>query len=101
MINGSSGTITNFIENNDLIDGIAIKYNQISDSKIIFKHEVHTYKLYEGKTIKIIQFPLKMCWACAAHKAQGQTLNKVVISFKDVAFALGFFCCFVPYMKNR
>ena len=55
MINGSSGTITNFIENNDLIDGIAIKYNQISDSKIIFKHEVHTYKLYEGKTIKIEQ----------------------------------------------
>ena len=32
-----------------------------------------------------------MCWTCTAHKAQGQTLNKVAISIKDVAFAHGSF----------
>ena len=37
----------------------------------------------------MLQFPVKLCWAVTAHKAQGQTLTKIAIDISDSAFAHG------------
>ena len=92
LINGARGKISRFIIiNNNIIDGIEIVFDNIAEPQIIIKQEVHSYKLINGKIIRVFQFPIKLCWACTAHKAQGQTLDKVAISIKDIAFAHGAF----------
>ena len=100
LINGARGTIVDFKITNDVVEGIEIKFDQIDEPKIILKQEVHSYQFYEGRIIRIFQFPIKLCWACTAHKAQGQTLKKVAISIRDVAFAHGSFYVALSRVKR-
>ena len=48
----------------------------------------------------IYQFPLRLAWAVTAHKAQGQTLEKVSIDIGSSAFAHGAFYVAMPRVRR-
>lgn len=104
-INGSSGIVISTEP-----DIIVVKL--ISNGKTVFvertewknrEYEIGTKKVYdeeldmycEQKVITEIttgtfkQFPLQLGWSCTIHKAQGKTLDKVIVDIGRGAFAHG------------
>ena len=89
LINGSRGTITAVLPD---LPALEIRFDCQSQSDrpfLLTRHRSVEYTLSSGKSIFMFQFPIKPCWAVTAHKAQGQSLNRVAIDISDTAFAHG------------
>ena len=73
------------------IHTIWVLFRGHSDPVAITRQICDSYKLDNGDIIELFQFPLTLAWATTAHKAQGQTLEKVAINIREDAFAHGAF----------
>ena len=98
LINGARGTIVGYVsnENEDLSQIFAIKikfdFQEFNEPSIdVTRKIVNIYQMMNGECFTIYQFPLRLAWAVTAHKAQGQTLDKVSIDIGCQAFAHGAF----------
>lgn len=97
LINGARGVIVGYEkanENDNLILAINVKFDfqeRLDHPIQITRRIVNTYKTMNGLSFNVYQFPLRLAWAVTAHKAQGQTLDKVSIDIGSSAFAHGAF----------
>ena len=105
LVNGRRGTVVEVhLEDEMTPIGIDVLFDEISD----FPSEMHTITMTKvdqfvkanGKKFDFYQFPLKLCYAVTAHKAQGQTLNKVAVCIDEKAFAHGAFYVAISRVKN-
>lgn len=92
-MNGNLGTITEIHD-----DSITVDFDLI-DKPLTIKRKtwkIHKYQ-YSAKTKSVIakeigefkQFPIKLAWAVTIHKAQGQTLDNVVLDLGRGTFDHG------------
>lgn len=90
LINGKRGVIESFERGyDDEINTIHIKFMGIDESVAITRTVCHSLIIGSGKKVDFWQFPIKLAWATTAHKAQGQTLDKVAIHIGESCFAHG------------
>ncbi len=92
-INGTSGIIEALED-----DSITIKILKSGDSVVVKREEWKNYQYdYDRDTGKVeekeigsfIQFPVQLGYALTIHKAQGKTLDKVIVDINRGAFASG------------
>ena len=89
LINGTRGSVVSYDAD---VDAILVHFDSQdthSPPTVISRTETVRYPLARGSTIFMFQFPLKTCWACTAHKSQGQSLERVAVDISDHAFAHG------------
>ncbi len=92
-INGSSGIIEEL--NEDGIKVRILKNNSIvivsreAWKKFSYEHDKRIDEIIEQETGSFIQFPLQLGYALTIHKAQGKTLDKVILDIDRGAFAHG------------
>ena len=89
LINGSRGTVIDYIQD---VNALAVKFDDRPPDEaptLLTRRPSVEYSLDRGQHIFMLQFPVKLCWAVTAHKAQGQTLTKIAIDISDSAFAHG------------
>lgn len=89
LINGARGVVTALDSEDGHIHTIWVLFNGHEQPSAITRRICHSYKLDSGDTVELYQFPLNLAWAATAHKAQGQTLEKVAIDISEDAFAHG------------
>ena len=97
MVNGAFGIVTHIITkpNNKFPLAIHVKFDnkevgyklrqqtpmlQDKESTPIYEEEEYSYDSEATQT----QFPLKLAWACTVHKVQGLTVEKAVVSLRNV-----------------
>ena len=103
LINGSRGTIVVYIrdesdQNHILAIEVKFDFQNRTERPIqIARRIVNTHKTMNGLQFTIYQFPIRLTWAVIAHKAQGQTLEKVAIDIGSSAFA---HCAFYVAMSR-
>ena len=88
-INGARGTVVDYLEQPDLV---AVHFDTDPPDRsptLVTRRPAVEFPLARGQHIFMLQFPLKLCWAVTAHKAQGQTLSRIAIDISDDAFAHG------------
>ncbi|KAI9179796.1 hypothetical protein H9P43_005127 [Blastocladiella emersonii ATCC 22665] len=100
IVNGVIGRVEGFATdaNND-IDAVIIRPNKdlgrmpnlpgIPDGCFPLRREIASFRLKNkvagtSKTIHRAQFPLELAYALTAHKAQGMTLEKVIVDLADM-----------------
>ncbi|XP_062591494.1 uncharacterized protein LOC134252984 [Saccostrea cucullata] len=100
LVNGVMGYITHFVydQNSTNITAIGVKFDNKNvgkkSGKTIQKGSVLVHRVQEEiiekklKTVVRHQFPLRLSWACTAHKVQGMTVEKVVVNL-DRMFSPG------------
>lgn len=54
---------------------------------------------FQGISVKRIQFPIKVCYAVTIHRAQDQTLDRVLIDLRRDSFTHG--CLYVALSRVR
>ena len=92
-INGTSGIIESLGE--DIIRVRIIKSAEIVEVKTEewksyqYDYDRDTGKVIEKEVGSFVQFPLQLGYALTIHKAQGKTLDKVIIDMNRGAFAHG------------
>ncbi|MBR6412683.1 MAG: AAA family ATPase [Alphaproteobacteria bacterium] len=92
-INGTSGIVESLSDN--IIEVRILKTNEIVAVKReewkIYQYDIdkETSKVYEKEVGSFIQFPLQLGYALTIHKAQGKTLDSVIIDIDRGAFAHG------------
>ena len=92
-INGTSGIIESLSDN--IIEVRILKTNEVvavtRDEWKIYQYEIDkiTGKFYEKEVGSFIQFPLQLGYALTIHKAQGKTLDNVILNIDRGAFAHG------------
>ena len=109
LTNGSRGEILGFeVNNNGSVDKVLIKFDEswmgedkrISDprlqskypgctpvERVMFQYSIGRKISSGSNTARVVQFPLKLCFATTAHKFQGQTVVKplkIVIDLRTV-----------------
>ncbi|XP_052678330.1 uncharacterized protein LOC128159314 [Crassostrea angulata] len=102
LVNGVMGNISNFILKDGNVDHV-LAVGVIFDNKNVGKHtgrktsqgnvvliERVQEEVVEKKSKSYVrhQFPLRLSWACTAHKVQGMTVDKVVVNL-DRTFSAG------------
>ena len=88
-INGARGTVVDYLEQPDVV---AVHFDTDPPDRsptLVTRRPAVEFPLARGQHIFMLQFPLKLCWAVTAHKAQGQTLSRIAIDISDDAFAHG------------
>ena len=103
-INGSMGIIKAY-------DDETITVQLLDDTKktvYVSREKWHTHKYTQDKITKsilevetgeFVQFPLQLGYALTIHKAQGKTLDKVIVDFDKGIFAPG--QCYVALSRTR
>ena len=92
-INGTSGIVEDLKE--EYIKVRIIKENRVIEVRreewvnLTYDYDEETGKITEKETGRFIQFPLQLGYALTIHKAQGKTLDKVIIDMGNGAFAHG------------
>ena len=89
LINGARGTVVDYLETPD---AVAVRFDNDAPDRpptLVTRRSAVEYPLSRGQHIFMLQFPLKLCWAVTAHKAQGQTLSRIAIDISENAFAHG------------
>ncbi len=92
-INGSVGIVTSLEE--DIIWVRLLKNNRITPVRretwqsFTYEYNKETDSVEEKETGSFTQFPLQLGYALTIHKAQGKTLDKVIIDMSSGAFAHG------------
>ncbi|KAK3101585.1 hypothetical protein FSP39_004665 [Pinctada imbricata] len=98
LVNGIMGTVhqikkTNYAEKSKSeISAVVVRFDNKrvgrSAGKLSEKGNLVTIERIEEELRKSgttrFQFPLKLAWACTAHKVQGMTLDRVVVDLKKV-----------------
>jgi exonuclease III len=103
LVNGVMGYITQFVYKQgckeNIVLAVGVKFDnpnvgksswkKTNSGNIVLIERVHE-DLKENKTKTVVrhQFPLRLSWACTAHKVQGMTVNKVVVNL-DRTFSAG------------
>ncbi|XP_062571478.1 uncharacterized protein LOC134233522 [Saccostrea cucullata] len=103
LVNGAMGHISDFefgeAQQINRVEGIRIIFDSEDVGRLQGKRTSHGNEVLiqrlqedirEKNTKNVIrhQFPLKLAWACTAHKVQGMTINRVVVNL-DRTFAPG------------
>lgn len=92
-INGTSGIVESLSDS--IIEVRILKSNEVVAVKReewkIYQYEIDrdTAKVYEKEVGSFIQFPLQLGYALTIHKAQGKTLDSVIVDIDRGAFAHG------------
>lgn len=92
-INGSTGTVVGLEE--DIILVRLLQNNRIVTVRretwqsFSYEYKKETDSVEEKETGSFVQFPLQPGYALTIHKAQGKTLDKVIINMSTGAFAHG------------
>ena len=92
-INGTSAVVTKLED--DLISvclaesGLNVTVQREKWPKYAYEYNRETGKVEEKEVGAFIQFPLQLGYALTIHKAQGKTLDKVIIDLNRGAFAHG------------
>ena len=99
LVNGRRGTVNQIIfedrngKKTTTPYIIEVRWDKISDFEMtitdVIRMKVDEIITGTGKKIEFYQFPIKLCYAITAHKAQGQTLSKCAICVQEEAFAHG------------
>ena len=99
LVNGATGTITSFlynskdiVHNNAHITAVEIEFDNNNVGRKAGKQEGSRHRVCikrvedELKKTNIVrhQFPIKLAWACTAHKVQGMTTEKVVVNLDNI-----------------
>jgi hypothetical protein len=91
LVNGAIGTIIGFLKHNskkDYITKIKVKFDQINEECEI-ERCVSDYEYQKNVYIARAQFPFTLAWAITIHKAQGLSLNSVLIDLGTGIFQGG------------
>jgi hypothetical protein len=91
LVNGAIGTITGFVKSNskkNYIAKIKVKFDQIDDECEI-ERCVSDYEFQKNVYVARAQFPFTLAWAITIHKAQGLSLNSVLIDLGTGIFQGG------------
>ena len=89
LINGARGTVISYLPDCDTLSVLFDNQQEGASPTLITRTASLSLPLAGGTEIFIYQFPLKLCWAVTAHKAQGQSLRRVAIDIAEPAFAHG------------
>ncbi|XP_030832522.1 uncharacterized protein LOC115920595 [Strongylocentrotus purpuratus] len=82
LTNGCFGNVTEIITDHTNLNPVCIKVN--FEKADIGIHSIEMSQESIGKKYVRKQFPLKLAYACTIHKVQGSTLDKAVVSLKNV-----------------
>jgi len=81
LANGTRGVVVDFLDDIPVVRILDGTEHLIS---------YHTWEIMEGKknAVRLTQIPLRLAWACTAHKIQGATLDYAVEDLSNI-FAFG------------
>ena len=89
LVNGSTGTITNFKHNhNGQVNQIVIKFDGI-DEPVEIERDTSKIRIFEHAYLYRQQFPLTCAYAITIHKSQGLSLKCVMADLGDSIFSEG------------
>ena len=103
LVNGVMGYITHFLleekRDNSCIKAIGVQFDNKNVGKqtgkktanghiVLIERIEEEVKVNKSNSIVRHQFPLKLSWACTAHKVQGMTANQIVVNI-DKSFSPG------------
>ena len=98
IVNGRRGVITEFtyVDNTNSCSSVTIKLHPLPNKPVeppytVIRQKVDTVTFPDGKKISMFQFPIRLAYAVTAHKAQGQTLDRVAVCLDEEAFTHGLF----------
>lgn len=98
LVNGAQGTVTAIVYDYNKLPPdpplyILVEFDHYNGPCIINKSfpiiTVKSNWQFNNKECFRIQFPLALCYATTIHKAQGRTIDKVIIDIGDSDFACG------------
>ena len=88
LVNGSTGTITNFKFNHGQVSHIVVQFDGISDP-VELDHDRRRIRIFENAYVYREQFSLTCAYSITIHKAQGLSLKCVMADLGSSIFSEG------------